>query len=190
MMAAALAYGDGAAVSHESAAYLWRLSPTCPPFVHVSVPGTTRRAKRKGIVLHYSRTLTPADTTRRRNIPVTKPDRTRRDLWWFRGPTRSDLERNFLRICRDHGIPRPEVNVRLGPYLVDFLWRERQLVVEVDGYRYHSDRSAFRADRARDRDLGRRGFTVMRFADDELRHEASVAASLLGQFAQSRQEYE
>ena len=190
MLAAALAYGDGAVVSHESAAYLWSLSPRCPPFVPITVPGSARRAKRHGIVLHYSRTLRPEHTTRRNNIPVTKPDRTRSDLGWDRSPTRSSLERRFLRICAEYRLPQPEVNVRIGPHRVDFLWRDQRLVVEVDGYRYHSDRAAFEADRARDRELGRRGFRVMRFADAELADGTAVAASLLAQLRQSRHEYE
>jgi very-short-patch-repair endonuclease len=188
MMAAALAYGSGAVVSHESAAYLWRMSPRCPSIVHVTVAGTARRGKRAGIVLHYSRTLRSDQTTRRKNIPVTKPDRTRSDLGWDRVPTRSGLERRFLRICRVYGLPRPEANVRIGSLLVDFLWREQRLVVEVDGYRYHSDRESFRADRARDRELNRRGFVVMRFADDELDNELAVASALRARLAHRRHE--
>jgi very-short-patch-repair endonuclease len=60
------------------------------------------------------------------------------------------------------------VNVRVGPYEVDFLWRAERLVVEVDGYAYHSDRATFRSDRARDREPARRGLTVLRFADEEI----------------------
>jgi very-short-patch-repair endonuclease len=51
----------------------------------------------------------------------------------------------------------------------------------VDGYRYHSDRASFRSDRARDRELGRRGFTVLRFADEEVGDQPlAVVASLTG----------
>jgi very-short-patch-repair endonuclease len=167
-LAAVFACGQGAVLSHESAAHLWKLSPTCPPLVHVTVPGTNGRRKRPGIRLHYSTTLTSKDATLRRNIPVTTQERTLRDLGWGRERTRSDLERLFLRICREHGIPKPEVNVRIGPYEVDFLWRAERLVVEVDGYAYHSDRATFRSDRARDRELARRGLTVLRFADEEM----------------------
>ncbi|MGH2989826.1 MAG: endonuclease domain-containing protein [Solirubrobacterales bacterium] len=92
---------------------------------------------------------------------------------------RSDLERAFLRLCEDRRIPKPEVNVKVGPYRVDFLWREAGLVVEVDGYAYHADRATFESDRARDRDLKRRGIEVLRFADRELAsNEREVAASV------------
>ena len=38
-----------------------------------------------------------------------------------RDRNRSDLEEDFQRLCREHGLPAPEVNVRLGPHLVDDL---------------------------------------------------------------------
>jgi very-short-patch-repair endonuclease len=178
-IAAVFACGEGAALSHGSAAALWKLSPTCPPLVHVTVPGTTGRARRRGIALHRSSTLTPRDTTLRRNIPVTTQARTLRDLGWGTERTRSDLERLFLRLCRRHGIPKPEVNVRIGPYEVDFLWRAERLVVEVDGWKYHSDRRAFETDRARDRELARRGFTILRFTDRELSTQPNVVVTSL-----------
>jgi very-short-patch-repair endonuclease len=178
-MAAVLACGEDTVLSHQSAAALWKLSPTCPPLAHVSVPGPNGRRKRRGIVVHRSLTLTAEQTTRRRGIPVTTLARTLADLGYGPDRTRSDLERLFLRICREHGIPKPEVNVRIGPYEVDFLWRAERLVVEVDGYAYHSDRRAFEADRARDRELAHRGFLVIRFTDKELsRRPDAVAASL------------
>jgi very-short-patch-repair endonuclease len=177
ILAAVFACGPSAVASHESAAYLWSLSPKCPALVHVTVPSYAGRAKRQGVVLHRSATLTESDVTRRHNIPLTTPDRTRRDLGWDRRrPTRSDLERRFLRVCRAHDVPPPETNVKLGPHTVDALWREERLVVEVDSYAYHSDRETFTADRARDRYLQARGFRTARISDDELTREPEAAA--------------
>jgi hypothetical protein len=45
---------------------------------------------------------------------------------------------------------------------VDFLWREQAVVVEVDGYRYHSSRSAFERDSAKGAKLTAAGLHVMR----------------------------
>ena len=178
-VAAVLTCGDGAVLSHESAAALWGISPRSPSLVHVTVPGYGGRARRAGVRIHRSATLTSADTTRRHNIPVTTHARTLSDLGYGREPTRSDLERLFLRLCRRFRIPKPEVNVKLGPYSVDFLWRDAGLVVEVDGYRYHADRETFEADRARDRDLKSRGVDVLRFADRELaNNDRAVALSV------------
>jgi len=100
-----------------------------------------------------------------------------------RDGTRSDLERDFLRLCRRHRLPAPEVNVQLGPHLVDFLWRSRRLVVETDGYGYHRGRTAFQDDRSRDLDLRARGFEVIRLAekqvDDEPQRVAEVVSAAL-----------
>jgi very-short-patch-repair endonuclease len=55
------------------------------------------------------------------------------------------------------------VNVRVGPYLVDFFWPEQRLVVETDGWVVHGRRAAFESDRMRDATLQARGFAVLRF---------------------------
>ena len=98
-----------------------------------------------------------------------------------RDRTRSDLERDFLRLCERRRLPTPEVNVRIGPHLVDFLWRERRLVVETDGYRYHRGRQAFEDDRARDLDLRSKGYDVLHFSYRQVSREPeSVAAVVRG----------
>jgi very-short-patch-repair endonuclease len=98
--------------------------------------------------------------------------------------TRSSLERRFLRLCRDHGLPAPEINVAIGPYVVDFLWRQQRLIVEVDSWRYHGDRAMFEADRDRDAKLKLRGFDVIRFTEWQLDREPhAVAATVRGLLA-------
>ena len=167
-IAAVFACGPNAVLSHGSAAHLWSLSPKCPPYIHVTIPEAGSRAHRPGIVLHRSSNLTPRDVTSRRNIPVTAPERTRRDMGWAKERTRSDIERDFLRLIRRHGLPEPEVNAKLGLYEIDFLWRSEHVAVELDSYAYHSSRVSFESDRRRDRELQRRGFVILRFADSEL----------------------
>jgi very-short-patch-repair endonuclease len=85
--------------------------------------------------------------------------------------TRSDLEGDFLQLCRRHRLPAPEVNVRIGRHLVDFLWQARRLVVETDFYGYHSGQAAFQDDRGRDLDLRRLGFTVIRLSEKQVDEE-------------------
>ena len=154
--------------------------------------------------MHRSKTLPDRDVTRRSRIPVTTPGRTLRDLkralppdqWEAavdrarnRGfpvenlvgeaPTRSALERKFLRLCRRHRIPAPTVNVRVGRFVVDFLWPECRLIVEVDGYEYHGARASFESDRARDAELTRQGYRVLRFTYRQVTGApASVATTL------------
>lgn len=91
--------------------------------------------------------------------------------------TRSDLERDFLRLCRRNGLPAPEVNVKVGSWTVDFLWRRQRVAVETDFYDYHRGRVAFQDDRARDLDLRRHGFAVHRFSERQLNEQAELVAA-------------
>ena len=95
--------------------------------------------------------------------------------------TRSDLERDFLLLCRRNRLPRPEVNVRVGSYLVDFHWPDRRVVVETDSYLYHRGKVAFQDDRARDLDLRRRGFEVLRLSEKQVNEQPEVVAEVVAE---------
>jgi len=90
--------------------------------------------------------------------------------------TRSDLEADFLAICRRHRLPRPEVNVRIDRFLVDFIWREARLVVETDSYLYHRGRATFQDDRGRDLHLMRLGYRVLRLSERQINDEPRQVA--------------
>jgi hypothetical protein len=79
-MAAVLASGDGAVLSHTSAAAAWELRAAGTGSVHVTVPGTAGRQRRAGIRLHRSAMLGADDATTRDGIPITDPARTLIDL--------------------------------------------------------------------------------------------------------------
>ncbi len=78
-MAAVLACGPGAVLSHRSAAALLGLRPAGGARIDVTVPARSAR-EHAGIALHRSPTLTPADTTMEKNIPCTTVARTQLDL--------------------------------------------------------------------------------------------------------------
>jgi very-short-patch-repair endonuclease len=223
-MAAVLACGEGAVLSHTSAAVLWELLKPLDGPAHISVPSTSGRSRRRGIHLHRTPSLavrppslaepSPSPsysqqeggrggrlssnlTTHRANIPVTTVPRTLEDLTRtsFLPPhllrrairqaelkgyrlegvesdrTRSDLESLFLTLLERYGLPHPEVNVKLGRWEVDFLWRDQRLVVEVDFWTYHRGSVAFHADHERDLDLRAAGYAVHRFTDRQLEAE-------------------
>ena len=50
----------------------------------------------------------------------------------------------------------------MGRHELDFLWREEQLVVEVDGFAFHASRAQFEDDRRRDAELAAKGLQVVR----------------------------
>jgi very-short-patch-repair endonuclease len=76
--------------------------------------------------------------------------------------TRSEAEERLLALIRAARLPAPEVNVRIHGHEVDFLWREQGLIVEVDGFQFHSSRAAFERDRRRDAELQAAGLRVLR----------------------------
>src|SRR5207342_1447140 len=90
--------------------------------------------------------------------------------------TRSELEERFLAVCRSYRLPQPEVNVPLLDYVVDFLWRDASLIVEVDGHASHGTRRAFQADRDRDGRLAVAGYRVLRFTWRDVTRRSAVVA--------------
>jgi hypothetical protein len=73
-LAAVLACGPKALLSHRSAAWLWGISPHHP--VRTEVTSPTPRKPRPPIVLHHSRGLRPQDHSLEERIPVTSLART------------------------------------------------------------------------------------------------------------------
>jgi len=93
--------------------------------------------------------------------------------------TRSELEFLFLDLCRRHRLPAPEVNIRIGSLLVDFVWRSQRLIVETDGYRYHRGRVAFEDDRARDLKLRALGYDVIRLTHRQVMSSSEEVLAIL-----------
>jgi Protein of unknown function (DUF559)/Transcriptional regulator, AbiEi antitoxin len=77
-LAAVMACGDGAALSHRSAADLWGIRTTDAGRIDVTVPRTSGVRSSARIVVH--RPKRPPETTRREGIPVTTPGQTLADL--------------------------------------------------------------------------------------------------------------
>lgn len=97
-----------------------------------------------------------------------------------RPAVRSELERRFLQLCRDAGLPSPATNVLVEGFLVDAVWPKPRLVVELDGYEFHRSRDAFERDRRRDAVLALAGYRVVRVTYRMLAREpARVAGTIL-----------
>jgi very-short-patch-repair endonuclease len=90
-MAAVLACGPGAVLSHAAAAALWDLRPSAAAKTDVSVRGAAGRSRRPRLRLHRMPTLLQHEVTTRDGIPVTTPARTLLDL--ARTLSRRELER-------------------------------------------------------------------------------------------------
>jgi very-short-patch-repair endonuclease len=79
-IAALLACGPTAMLSHHSAATLWGLRPGRARPIHLTVPVDAWGARPGGVIVHRSRILRPVDVTTHLDLPVTSPARTLLDI--------------------------------------------------------------------------------------------------------------
>jgi very-short-patch-repair endonuclease len=94
-------------------------------------------------------------------------------------PARSEIERRFVDLVRDEGLPLPVVNGHVGVHQVDFHWPSHRLVVETDGRATHDTPHQFEEDRRRDLELTLAGRHVVRVGWRQLVHEPERVAALL-----------
>jgi very-short-patch-repair endonuclease len=199
-MAALLACGDRAALSHHSAAAVWGFGHP-DRLVHVTVEGDTARSRR-GIRVHHTVSLNAAVKD---GLPLTTPARTLRDLKAVvtsaeldraleqaqvlglireNGAgepdfTRSEAERRLKALCKAAGLPVPRTNARVAGWEVDAYWPAHRLIVEVDGWTFHRTRQAFERDRRKDASLQAAGYRVVRMTWRRLRYESYAVAAQL-----------
>jgi very-short-patch-repair endonuclease len=223
LMAAVLACGPGAQLSHRSAAELWKIRRQVDGPIEVAVPVEVLR-QGPGITLHRSPDL------RRRyvhRIPVGDPisvlidlatclpdvevedavneadrldlvrtNRLRRalddepkrpgvgrlkrilDAQTF-SRAANGLERRFLAIVRDAGLPAPTTQRRLGRYRVDFFWPELGFVVETDSLRHHRTAAEQTVDLSRDQAHARVGLRSLRFTHSQVFHRPEHVRAVL-----------
>ncbi len=91
--------------------------------------------------------------------------------------TRSELENAFLDLCERHRIPVPAVNVIVEGWLVDAVWFDRRVVVELDGQGGHRTPAQLERDHTRDLQLRAAGFTVVRYTWAQVTTQARIVAA-------------
>jgi very-short-patch-repair endonuclease len=235
-MAAVLASGPQAVLSHWSAAALWRIRPNSRTRIDVTVP---HRSRSSDLIRRHISEVPSDEVGVKKGIPVTSVPRTIFDLaatedadviqsllreaefleLWDRlslwdlvkryprrrgvakvrialerlkdeppGRKRTPLEERFAPFLRRHHLPLPRFNdwIVLGPkrFQVDCHWPGTGQIVELDGWKGHRTKTAFREDRARDRALRVAGYSVTRLTwsqlDDEPEAVAADLRALLG----------
>lgn len=117
--------------------------------------------------------------------------RLRRALMAYREPafTRSGLEKRFLRLVREAGLPPPSVNTFVAGFELDAYWPKERFAVELDTYDHHGSRAAFERDRKRQEDLKLAGIELVRITGTRISGEPdNVVSRLRTLLAQRRQE--
>ena len=224
-MAAVLACGPGAVLSHRTGAahlgiWQWNASD-----VEITLPASSDR--RPAGVLVYRRSLDLSELIVHERIPVTCPlrmlldlavllrpqqtaaalneavkrdlldlEQAREQIETFAGTrgvrplrelidrhtfrlTDSELERVFLRLVRQAGLPLPETGRHILGFKIDFFWPALGLIVETDGLRYHRTPEQQAHDRLRDQRLVGAGLTVLRFTHHQVRHQPAHVVTTL-----------
>jgi hypothetical protein len=222
-MAAVLACGEGAVLSHGSALALWGIWKRWGIPFDVIVKADRRP---KGVRVHRNK-LNKQDITRHHSIPVTTLARTLLDMApemrpkslnravnngrladqlsldalldvvqrhpnhrgtkhlkavlgiATRRPTRSDFERSFPAFCERYGLPRPEMNFPFGKHELDAFFPEEKVIVELDSWLFHSSRTSFEDDRAKDADTTAAGCVTVRITDERYEKRAAEEAARL-----------
>ncbi|HEY5428259.1 MAG TPA: DUF559 domain-containing protein, partial [Solirubrobacteraceae bacterium] len=107
VMAAVLAVGQGALVSHWSAAALWGLAPAADGEIDVTVVARDAGRRRRGIRVHRTDVLDPSDATTYHHIPVVSAARALLDITPDLTPPR--LERTFDAALKEGRLTRHAV---------------------------------------------------------------------------------
>lgn len=107
--------------------------------------------------------------------------RLRQALDLYREPsfTRSELERSFLELVREAGLPAPSTGVFVAGHEIDMYWERERFAVELDGFEYHRTRAAFERDRIRQEELKLAGIEMIRLTARRIEREPRVVARRL-----------
>jgi very-short-patch-repair endonuclease len=93
--------------------------------------------------------------------------------------TRTELERAFLPLVRQAGLPLPRTSVYVTGHEVDFHFPDLGLVVETDGLTYHRTPAQQAKDRERDQDHSAAGLTPLRFTHAQIKFEPDHVVRIL-----------
>jgi len=107
----------------------------------------------------------------------------------WRPELQSELERKVLELFRSWGLPEPEgqYTVRergrsLGD--VDFAWPDARVIVEAEGFQFHSGREAWERDIARYNRFQIHGWTLLRVTQSDLEDGGEEFASAVSRALQ------
>lgn len=94
--------------------------------------------------------------------------------------TRSGLEKRFLGLCIEAGLPQPRTNYVEEGFELDCYWPELRFAVELDVFETHGTRAAFERDRKRQEDLLLAGIAMTRVTGPRLEREPHAVIERVG----------
>ena len=100
--------------------------------------------------------------------------------------TRSSLERRFLELVVEAGLPQPRTNFVEEGFELDCYWPEHRFAVELDLFETHGTRAAFERDRERQEDLLLAGIGMTRVTGPRLEREPEEVIARVGRLLSAR----
>lgn len=170
------------------------LAQTAKARVFVVVPPELASSFALDSITYQAKDLTPLPGSQ---PALASPDEETYKLWPVHGQphpcspgerllaTRLAADRELNGLFRFNQLVRTSAGSSL---LVDLLWGEGKLIVEVDGYRHHSSRQAFCQDRQRDYELMTSGYLVLRLPHSEVVGALEAAIAKIQQFVRFRRQ--
>ena len=116
------------------------------------------RASGGGIMYNHNKKLTPYAKKLRKNMTVEE-----RKLWY-------DFLRGYkVRFLRQKVILN---------YIVDFYCAKASLVIEIDGGQHYENEAALK-DKLRDEELGKLGYKILRFSNQDIKNNFESVCALI-----------
>lgn len=94
-------------------------------------------------------------------------------------PTRSGFEDDFVEFARKYGLPTPVTNTYVAGHEVDVLFPDEKVIVELDTWDTHQDRSSFEDDRERDADTLLADHETVRITNERFDQQPAAEAARL-----------
>ncbi len=101
--------------------------------------------------------------------------------------TRSSLERRFLDLVREAGLPRPATGFNEVGFELDVYWPDTRFAVELDVFETHGTRAAFERDRLRQEELKLAGIEMIRVTGTRLEREPAQVVQRIARLLEIEQ---
>jgi very-short-patch-repair endonuclease len=103
-------------------------------------------------------------------------------------PTRSGWEDELTGFLERFDLPKARINTRVAGYEVDAVFDDERLIVELDGWETHQDRTSFENDRERDAATLAAGFVTVRVTWDRFHNDPAREAARLQEILHARRQ--
>ena len=151
-----------------------RVASVATTLLDVAADGDTSTVD--NALLKHRVTITELDDALRRYPRRRGAPEARRLFDALRSGARSEAERAATALFDAHGITGWTANTEVLGYLLDFVFRDARLIVEIDGFAFHRDAKTFQRDRTKRNALLTDGWRMLNFTWDDITRRPDATA--------------